>query len=84
MFPVGATGLLLEVVEGEEHSVWRAVDRHRPGTWDAVEAAVTEAEADELRDMEDAVLLVTTDGVKHRVRLSSDAERRRQLRTIGD
>ena len=92
--------LLEDLPEGAEDrfAVWEPVERRRPETWTRVADATVEPATGQRvalerlgsigggdgAESEPPVMRVTLDGRERLVRLASDAERRRDLRTIAD
>lgn len=86
LYPVGRTGLLVELVGGDDQApelkVWQPVERNQVSTWKEVD--VESVDWIESTSEDSHVAIITIDGMQHEVDFPSDESRRLSLRTTSD
>ncbi len=93
LYPIGKTGLLVELIPQEDKStkalVWRPVDRHRLKTWELVSPDditwhTSGKDAGQIESGEERRATITIDKRQHEVTFPTEASRQMSLRTISD
>jgi HME family heavy-metal exporter len=93
LVPIGKTGLIAELIhpanETPRIAVWRAIDRHKPESWESIKVegikwATMEPEGQHRADDHEHRATVTINGQQHDVRFPTQAEQQMSLRTLAD